>query len=111
MRISNLKKERKLSKFIESSNNIESQKRYFRKIASNYVLDIYNDLYIKYYNRKKFKINNADFVLLKVPFVSNEYILKIHYKLAHLNHNVIRNHLIKSNIYFKGITDKIKNIC
>ena len=41
----------------------------------------------------------------------DKFIYKIHKDLAHRNHNIVRQHIIKQNIYFKGITNKIKSIC
>ena len=48
----------KYPEYFLNINNVENEKRYFRNIASNYAIDKYNNLYIKYYkNNKKDKLD------------------------------------------------------
>jgi len=51
--------------------------------------------------------------LLKVPYVENldKLIFNMHKELGHRNHNFVRQHFLKNNMFFKGITKKIMNIC
>ena len=44
----------------KNNNNIENEKRYFRNIAKNYIIDDENNLYFKYYKNKNDK-NNYEF--------------------------------------------------
>lgn len=66
--------------YVLNKNNVEKEKSNFRNIASNYDLDKYNNLYIKYYkNNKKDKLNYELFIVL---FIQNIYIyIKIYIKI------------------------------
>jgi len=96
-------------------------KYYFRRIASNYIVDDNNDLLFKFYikkinednenknknKRKKYEYYN----LFKMPFIKdiNEYILNIHKEMNHLSFEYLRKEFIKREIYYHGITNDIKS--
>ena len=92
----------------KSEKNIETEKRYFRSLASNYELDNNECLYIKKY----FK-NIDNYELLKVRFLPNidKYIYEVHKKLNYGKHNIVIKEIIKNYNYFKGITKTVKQIC
>ena len=99
---------------------MENAKKYFRIIASDYELDDDNNLFIKYYDKKSSlaKVNKTlkkylNYKLCKIPFVQdlNSFIYNIHKNLLHRNNKDLQKELIKKNIFFKGITKVIKNVC
>ena len=116
------KKDNLYPKYIVNSNNAETLKRYFRRIASNYIVDDNNFLYIKYYkdnsnNSKVNKIYNKNnsglnYIEMKVPFVKDilKYIYDIHSKNNHRGIDAIRNYFIKNKIFYKGIIKDIKSV-
>ncbi len=79
-------------------------------------------MYIKYYKdiSNNQEINNIyknpeegeSYILMKVPFVKNikSYIYKIHSNNSHRGIDAIRNIFIKNKIYYKGITNDIKDV-
>ena len=96
-----------------SEKNIDTEKRYFRGLASNYELDNNDCLYIKKYFKNTNNNKMKNYELLKVPFLQNleKYIYDIHKNLNHSNHNIVRKEIIKNNYFFKGITKTVKHIC